>query len=462
MPSPARLLLWLLLLCSTAVVYAAQDSLPSVTRSRLTGHTPAETAHTPDPRSLRPSPLAGKHDVCIAITGGAGQIAYALIPLILHGRVFGEGRKVRLRLLDIEACAGALAGVAMEIQDCYSDLVTEVVTTSDPEVAFEGADVAVLLGGFPRLPGMDRRDLIARNVPIMVEHGKALAKCAKEEVRVLVVANPACTNCLIASMSASSIPRCQFSSLARLDQDRLSAMLSDELRSLAVESVSEQASMSAAQHNRKRNPTKDRDTAIVPRDHTEVRGVYVWGNHSPSMWPDVSAAEVKIDGGWVPFERTFQKQGEISSEAGKVSAPDLDGVTSDADLHLRAEGWYKRTSTTIITAVRERGTKVIEARGKSSALSASNAIASHLKDWLSCSTVGENRVSMGVQTDGNPYGVPGDLFFSFPVECGDGHHRILAGCCPDKAMLRASARELVGERQEALDTLQEAGLYPKQ
>ncbi|CAN0109871.1 unnamed protein product, partial [Ectocarpus fasciculatus] len=104
-----------------------------------------------------------------------------------------------------------------------------VVATSDPEVAFKGANVAVLLGGFPRLPGMERRDLIAKNVPIMAEHGRALAKCAKDGVRVLVVANPACTNCLIAATSAPSIPCGHFSSLARLDQDRLSAMLAAKL-----------------------------------------------------------------------------------------------------------------------------------------------------------------------------------------------------------------------------------------
>ncbi|CAN0080375.1 unnamed protein product, partial [Hapterophycus canaliculatus] len=131
----------------------------------------------------------------------------------------------------------------------------------------------------------------------------------------------------------------------------------------------------------------------------EVRGVYVWGNHSPTMWPDVSTAEVKIGQGWVLVERALQMQSEKASATRKASAVSLDNVKLNVD---------------------SVGNKVIEARGKSSALSAANAIANHLKDWLSCSTSTENRVSMGVHTDGNPYGVPDDLFCSFPVECGDG------------------------------------------
>ncbi|CBJ32518.1 conserved unknown protein [Ectocarpus siliculosus] len=393
----------------------------------------------------------------------------------MHGRVFGEGRKVRLRLLDIEACVGALQGFAMEIQDCNSDLVTEVVATSDPEVAFKGADVAVLLGGFPRLPGMERRDLIAKNVPIMAEHGRALAKCAKDGVRVLVVANPACTNCLMvterkispvlmndeAATSAPSIPRSHFSSLARLDQDRLSAMLAENLCSEetleqtsggARTPLSGDVSLPQQEPERQHAVRTRQDRNILQLEGPGVRGVYVWGNHSPTMWPDVSGAEAKIDGRWVPLQTALQRDGGLPNGTGLLSPAREDGTAPDLD-----SAWHDWISETLVPAVRERGTKVIEARGKSSALSAANAIANHLKDWLHSSTSGTHAgVSMGVFSDGNPYGVPDDVVFSFPVECGEGRHRILNGFRPDMAMLDESAKELLEERREALETLRES------
>ncbi|CAM9709999.1 unnamed protein product, partial [Laminaria digitata] len=375
-------------------------------------HTPLKKPHlvsTPtvsDNASLRPSPppppsppLSLEGDVCVAITGGAGQIAYALVPLILHGRVFGEGRKVRLRLLDIEPCAEALEGVAMEIRDCYSDLVTEVIATSDPEVAFKGADVVVLLGGFPRLQGMQRRDLVAKNVPIMADHGAALANCAKKSVRVLVVANPACTNCLVASASAPSIPRSQFSSLARLDQDRLSAMVAEEISS-------------------KNSPAVVGEQPVPP-SRVEVRGAYLWGNHSPTMCPDVSHAEAKVDGRWVPVDRALRRRdGKDAAEESPRQDDSLKGG-------LQETLWREWVSTTLVPAVRNRGTRVIEARGKSSAMSAANSIANHLRDWLSppaaaSAAAAVAGVSMGVFSDGNPYGVLDGLVCSFPVECSEG------------------------------------------
>ncbi|CAM9490321.1 unnamed protein product [Ectocarpus sp. 6 AP-2014] len=431
----------------TALAFVTQDAPVGVSSH---SYQPTAAVHGTSSNPRRSSPLSEQGDVCVAITGGAGQIAYALVPLLMHGRVFGEGRKVRLRLLDIEACVGALQGFAMEIQDCNSDLVTEVVATSDPEVAFKGADVAVLLGGFPRLPGMERRDLIAKNVPIMAEHGRALAKCAKDGVRVLVVANPACTNCLMAATSAPSIPRSHFSSLARLDQDRLSAMLAENLCS---EETLEQTSGGArTQEPERQHAIRTRqDGNILQLEGPGVRGVYVWGNHSPTMWPDVSGAEAKIDGRWVPLQTALQRHGRLNG-TGLLSPAREDGTASDLD-----SAWRDWISETLVPAVRERGTKVIEARGKSSALSAANAIANHLKDWLHCSTSGTHAgVSMGVFSDGNPYGVPDDVVFSFPVECGEGRHRILHGFRPDMAMLDESAKELLEERREALETLQES------
>ncbi|CAM9431158.1 unnamed protein product [Ectocarpus sp. 4 AP-2014] len=439
------------LFLGTALAFVTQDTPVGVASH---SYQPTAAVHGTSLNPRWPSPRSEQGDVCVAITGGAGQIAYALVPLLMHGRVFGEGRKVRLRLLDIEACVGALQGFAMEIQDCNSDLVTEVVATSDPEVAFKGADVAVLLGGFPRLPGMERRDLIAKNVPIMAEHGRALAKCAKDGVRVLVVANPACTNCLIAATSAPSIPRSHFSSLARLDQDRLSAMLAEKLWS---EGTLEQTSGGARTLSGDVSlPQQEPERQHAVRTRPGVRGVYVWGNHSPTMWPDVSGAEARIDGRWVPLQTALQRHGGLPNGTGLLSPGREDGSARDLD-----SAWRDWISETLVPAVRERGTKVIEARGKSSALSAANAIASHLKDWLHSSTSGTHAgVSMGVFSDGNPYGVPDDVVFSFPVECGEGRHRILHGFRPDMAMLDESAKELVEERREALETLRESERQP--
>eukprot|EP00903_Cladosiphon_okamuranus_P020554 g18866.t1 len=431
---PARAMRAMALLSVFVVpVFAGQSqNSPVGLPTTLPSHKPPASAQGASER-LESFPIPGKDEVCVAITGGAGQIAYALVPLIVHGRVFGEGRKVRLRLLDIEPCSGAMQGVAMEIMDCNSELVTEVVTTCDPEVAFEGADVAVLLGGFPRLPGMERRDLIAKNVPIMAEHGRALAKCASRGVRVLVVANPACTNCLIASISAPSIPRSHFSSLARLDQDRLSAMLAEEFSA-------QKFTVAASHHRDHQQPV---DLNLAP-SRVAVRGAYLWGNHSPTMWPDVSRVELKAGGRWVPIEEgAALKRGGVKNPA----------AATDGEMDTAAAAWREWVQKTLVPAVRDRGARVIEARGKSSALSAANAIANHLKDWLSCPAGAGGGVSMGVFSDGNPYGVPDGLVCSFPVECGEGRHRILEGFHPDRAMLEASARELVDERREALETL---------
>ncbi|CAM9366941.1 unnamed protein product [Ascophyllum nodosum] len=384
----------------------------------------------------------------------------------------------------------------MEIGDCRSTLVTEVVTTTDPETAFAGADVAILLGGFPRLPGMERRDLIAKNAPIMAEHGRAIAKCARAGVRVLVVANPACTNCLVASACAPSVPRQHFSSLARLDQQRLEAM------------VAERVSSTDGRDQDARQP------GSTPTPSIQIRGCFIWGNHSPTMWSDVSRAEAKFGGAWVPVKRLTRGCSGGTAEAEAATKPKKsDGLAAE-------ETWVDDWATSeLVPAVRERGTKVMEARGKSSALSAANAIANHLRDWLSSGSsapratavaepvggvegrhgsgvechetdqgtedtsggIGDPKeeegcfyssplnhrgeavlaasgASMGVFSDGNPYGVPDGLVYSFPVQCGAGRHQILEGFRPNKAMLEASTQELLEERRRAFEVLDELGL----
>jgi len=160
------------------------------------------------------------------VSGAAGQIGYALLPLLANGRVFGPSEKVHLRLLDIEPAMEALRGVAMELEDGGYPTLGSVSYTSDAETALKGADVAIFVGGFPRKAGMERKDLIAVNSKIFVAQGKALEKVASKNCKVLVVANPANTNCLLLKMNAPSLPAENFTCLTFLDHNRARAQLS--------------------------------------------------------------------------------------------------------------------------------------------------------------------------------------------------------------------------------------------
>jgi malate/lactate dehydrogenase len=231
----------------------------------------------------------------VTVTGAAGQIAYSLVPLICNGTVFGPDTRVDLRLLDVPFAAAALEGVRMEIEDGAYSLVNKLVCTTDVSVAFAGTDVAILLGGFPRKAGMERKELIAKNTMIFKEHGEALEKYASCNCKVLVVANPANTNCLIASMYAPSIPRQNFTCLTRLDQNR------------AVSQIALKA-----------------DCAV-----DSVSGVIIWGNHSSTQYPDVNHSTIfgvpvreLLDDDYLDnaFVATVQKRGAAIIEARKLSS----------------------------------------------------------------------------------------------------------------------------------------------
>jgi len=196
--------------------------------------------------------------VKVVISGAAGQIGYSLIPLFANGQVFGYDQKVVLSLLEIEPAMKALNGVRMELDDCAYPLVEDIICTADANEAFKGADYAVLVGGFPRKKGMVRADLLAKNAPIFKAMGEALENNAKKTCKVLVVANPANTNCLICASHAPSIPKENFCALTRLDFNRARSQISTKLG--------------------------------VPS--TEIKNIVIWGNHSKTQVPDVSNATI--------------------------------------------------------------------------------------------------------------------------------------------------------------------------
>ncbi|XP_068606757.1 malate dehydrogenase, cytoplasmic-like isoform X2 [Brachionichthys hirsutus] len=236
----------------------------------------------------------------VVVTGAAGQIAYSLLYGIARGDVFGKDQPIVLVLLDIPPMLPVLDGVVMELQDCALPLLRDVIPTDKVEVGFKDVDAAILVGSMPRKEGMERKDLLKANVAIFKTQGGALEKHAKKTVKVLVVGNPANTNCLIASKSAPSIPKENFSCLTRLDHNRASAQ------------VAMRCSVSS----------------------DKVKNVIIWGNHSSTQYPDVHHAKVNAHGGEVPvydavkddawlhagFISTVQQRGGAVIKARKLSS----------------------------------------------------------------------------------------------------------------------------------------------
>jgi malate dehydrogenase len=233
----------------------------------------------------------------VAVTGAGGQIAYNLIFSIGAGEMFGPEQPVALHLLEIPAVLDSLKGVAMELEDCAFPLLREVVVTSEAETAFRDVHWALLVGGKPRGKGMERRDLILDNGPIFSAQGKALDRVAAAEVRVLVVANPCNTNCLIASRNAPRIPRDRWFAMTRLDHNRTQSLLARQ----------------------------------AGRPVAEVTNVTIWGNHSATQYPDFAnariggrpAGEIIKDRRWLEGEfiaRVQNRGAEVIAARGKSSA----------------------------------------------------------------------------------------------------------------------------------------------
>ena len=253
--------------------------------------------------------------VRIAVTGAAGQIGYSILFRIASGAVLGPDTPVQLQLLEITPALGALEGVAMELDDCAFPLLSGVVRTDDANVAFDGADIAFLVGSRPRTKGMERGDLLSANGAIFTAQGKALAESASRDVKVLVTGNPANTNALIAMNNANGLPREQFTAMTRLDHNRAKAQLATKL---------------------------DRTVNGITR-------MTIWGNHSATQYPDLFhatvdgriAAEAVGDQSWIEddFIPTVQKRGAAIIEArGASSAASAANAAID---HMR--DWVKGT-----------------------------------------------------------------------------------------------------------------------
>ncbi len=196
--------------------------------------------------------------VHVAVTGAAGQVAYALLFRIASGQLLGPQTPIVLRLLDIEPAMQALEGVAMELDDCAFPLLRDMVLTSNPEEGFDNASWALLVGAMPRKAGMERGDLLTINGGIFGPQGQAIAKGAASDVRILVVGNPCNTNCLIARANAPDIPDDRWFAMTRLDENRAKAQLAQK--------------------------------AGVPV--SEVTNMTIWGNHSSTQYPDAKHARI--------------------------------------------------------------------------------------------------------------------------------------------------------------------------
>jgi malate dehydrogenase len=318
----------------------------------------------------------------VAVTGAAGQIGYALLFRIASGQLLGPDEPVKLKLLEIPDAVKAAEGTALELFDCAFPLLESIDIYDDAEQAFDGVNVALLVGARPRSKGMERADLLEANGKIFGPQGEALNKGAADDVRILVVGNPANTNALIAQSHAPDIPGERFTAMTRLDENRAVAQLAQKL-----------------------------DVKV-----TDIQDLCVWGNHSPTMFPDLFNAKVK---------------GEKASD--KV---DLD--------------WYE---SEYLPRVGKRGAEIIEARGASSAASAANAAIDHVRDWVQGS---DGLRSMAVRSNGE-YDVDEGLISSFPVRLSGGSYEIVEGLeIGDfaKEKIGRTVDELRGER----DAVKEAGL----
>jgi len=317
----------------------------------------------------------------VTVTGAAGQIGYALLFRIASGQLLGPDEKVRLRLLEIEPALKAAEGTAMELVDCAFPLLEAIDITADPNEAFDGANVALLVGARPRTKGMERADLLEANGAIFKPQGEAINAHAADDIKVLVVGNPANTNALIAQSHAPDVPKERFTAMTRLDQNRAYAQLASKL------GVS----------------------------LTEIENLVIWGNHSPTMFPDLFNATV-----------------------GGTKA--VDAVDDMA--------WYENE---YLPRVGKRGAEIIEARGASSAASAANAAIDHVHDWV---LGAEGLVSMAVPSGGQ-YGVPEGIVSSFPVKVtGDGTYEIVEGLEVGEfaqSKIDITVAELVGERDAVKD-----------
>ena len=327
--------------------------------------------------------MASRKPIRVAVTGAAGNIGYALLFRIASGAMFGPDQPVILQLLEIpvEGPQKALKGVAMELEDCAFPLLTDMVLTGEAEIAFKDANWCLLVGSKPRGPGMERADLLKDNGKIFIAQGKAIDAVAADDARVAVVGNPCNTNVMIAAAQARRLPADRFTAMVRLDENRARAQLARK--------------------------------AGVAID--EVTDLYIYGNHSPTMFADFTHA--------------------------KIGGKDAAGVIGD-------EAWLRND---FLPAVGKRGAAIIEARGLSSAASAANALVDHVRDLVTPGKVH----SVAVSSEGR-YGFSPGVWAGMPVRTTATGYEVIETFAMDdfaKSKIALTNDELVGERETIKDLL---------
>ena len=328
--------------------------------------------------------MSARKPVRVAVTGAAGNIGYSILFRIANGDLLGKDQPVILHLVDIPDFVGKCEGVVMELQDCAFPLLTSTVVSADPDVSFGDIDVAMRIGAKPRGPGMERADLLKDNGRIFTATGDTIDRVASPDVRVLVVGNPCNTNCLIAASRAKRTSAANYTAMTRLDQNRAAAQL-------ALKSG---------------------------RGIEEVAGLAIWGNHSPTMYPDFYNATI----GGAPVTSVIEDTAWLQGE--------------------------------FLTTVQQRGAAIIKARGLSSAASAASAAIDHVFDWSQ--GTGDRIVSMAIPSDGS-YGIPEGLIFSFPVRVtSPWTYEIVQGLDLtefSRAGIQKTTDELLSEREAVRDML---------
>jgi len=325
-----------------------------------------------------------KSPIKVAVTGAAGQIGYALLPRIASGAMFGPDQPVVLQLLEVpvEKAMKALEGVAMELEDCAFPLLQGMVLTDDPKVGFADANWCLLVGAKPRGPGMERADLLKDNGKIFTAQGKIIDEVAAENARVAVVGNPANTNCMIAASKARRLTPDRFTAMVRLDQNRAQSQLA---KKAGVQT-------------------------------TDVKDIFIYGNHSPTMFPAFAQATIN----------------------GKPAA----GVIGD-DVWL--QGAFCET-------VGKRGAAIIAARGASSAASAASSLVDHVHDLMTPGAIH----SVAVKSNGL-YGFDPEVWAGLPVKTtAPGAYEVLTGFEMDdfaKSKIAVTNKELVDERAMVAEML---------
>jgi malate dehydrogenase len=318
-----------------------------------------------------------KTPIRVAVTGAAGQIGYALLFRIASGAMFGPDQPVILQLIEapVEKALKALEGVAMELDDCAFPLLKGIVQTDKPEIGFKDANWCLLVGAKPRGPGMERADLLKDNGKIFIGQGQIIDAVAAADARIAVVGNPANTNCMIAASQAKRLTPDRFTAMVRLDQNRAQSQLAKK----------------------------------AGVDLTKVSDIFIYGNHSPSMFP--AYAHAKIDG-----------------------KPATSVITDTA--------WLQ---STFLDTVGKRGAAIIAARGASSAASAANALTDHVRSLVTPGAIH----SIAVKSNG-AYGFDPQVWAGLPVRTTTpGSYEVIEGYAMDdfaKSKLAATNKELVEER----------------